>query len=78
MGYTMNYMKYSREPIIGNPEFGVFFFGIFYLAFRGLWGHAFLLLLLVIPTFGLAHIWYVFKTREYLTKKYYLEGYFKE
>lgn len=72
------YLKYSREPIIGNPEFGVFLFGIFYLMYRGLWFHVFMFLLLVIPTFGLIYIWYIFKTRQYLTRKLYIEGYFKE
>lgn len=74
----MNYMKYSRDPIIGNPEWGTFFFGFFYLVYRGLWGHALLMLILAIPTFGLIWVWYIFKTREYLTRKYYLEGWFKD
>lgn len=70
------YMKFTKEPVIGNPEFGVFFFGILYLMYRGLWLHAFMLLILILPTFGLAWIWYIFKTREYITYKYWKEGYF--
>lgn len=68
-------MTHSRDPVIGNPEFGVFLFGAFYLMYRGLWGHALLLILLVLPTFGIAYLWYIFKTREYLTRKYFMEGY---
>lgn len=72
------YLKYRNDPVIGSPEMGVFFFGIFYLMYRGLWGHAFIFLLLILPTLGLAWIWYIFKTRNYLAKKYYLEGYFRD
>ena len=71
------YLKHKNEPIIGNPEFGVFFFGFFYLMYRGLWGHAFILILTALPTLGISWIWYIFKTREYLAKKYWLEGYFQ-
>lgn len=72
----MNYMQYSKEPVIGNPEFGVFFFGLLYLIYRGLWFHALMMIILFVPTLGFVWIWYVFKTRQYLTRKYYLEGYF--
>ena len=72
------FMKYSREPIVGNPELGVFFFSIFYLMYRGLWLHVLIMLLLVMPTFGLIWIWYIFKTRQYITKKLYIEGYFND
>lgn len=70
------FMKFSTEPVIGNPEFGVFFFGLFYLIYRGLWFHAFMMIILAIPTLGLIWVWYIFKTRRYLTKKLFLEGYF--
>lgn len=72
----MKYMVFSRDPIIGNPEFGVFLFGIIYLLYRGLFGHALILLVLFIPTFGLVWLWYIFNTRKYLTRKYFLDGYF--
>lgn len=71
------YRKYAREPVIGNPEFGVFFFGALYLIYRGLWLHAIVLIILALPTFGLAWIWYIFNTRNYLAKKYFIEGYFE-
>lgn len=71
-----NFMKYSREPIVGNPELGVFFFGIFYLIYRGLWFHVFMMGILLIPTLGLIWIWYIFNSRRYLTQKLYLQGYF--
>jgi len=69
-------MRFYQEPEIGNPEFGVFFFGFFYLIYRGLWLHALIMILLALPTFGLIWIWYIFKTRKYLAKKLYLEGEF--
>ena len=72
------FMKYSREPIVGNPELCVFFFSIFYLMYRGLWLHVLIMLLLVMPTCGLIWIWYIFKTRQYITKKLYIEGYFND
>lgn len=76
--FKHRYMEFSRSPIVGNPEFGVFFFGAFYLMYRGLWGHALLFILLVLPTFGLAYVWYIFKAREYITRKYFMEGYWNE
>ena len=68
--------EYRHHWIIGNPEIGVLFFGMFYLAYRGLWGHFFLFLLLAFPTCGFIWIWYIFNTRTYLTRKYFMEGYF--
>lgn len=70
------YKKFCNDPKIGNPEFGVFFFGFFYLIYRGMWFHAFMMIIFALPTFGLVWIWYIFKTREYLAKKMFLEGEF--
>lgn len=72
------FMKYSREPIVGSPEVGVLIFGLFYLMYRGLWLHVFVFALLFFPTFGIVWVWYIFKTRQYLTRKLYIEGYFKD
>lgn len=59
---------------IGNPEFGVFFFGIFYLMYRGLWFHVLMMLLFALPTLGMVWIWYIFHTRKYLKRKFDREG----
>lgn len=72
------YMKNSHKSIIGNPEFGVFLFGAFYLMYRGLWAHAFVMILLTLPTLGLVWFWYIFKARQYITYRYWREGVFSE
>lgn len=72
------FMKYSNDPLVGQPAIGVLLLGCLYLMYRGLWGHAILFILLFIPTFGLIYIWYIFKARQYITKKLYMEGYFDD
>lgn len=74
----MNYERYMNRPEVGSPALGTLFFGCFYLLFRGLWFHAFMLAILALPTAGLAWIWYIFNARKYITKKLYLQGVFDE
>ena len=55
----------------------VFLFGPLYFAFRGIWGHFFLSLLLAIPTFGISWIYYVIAAPG-IVRKHYLERGWKE
>jgi hypothetical protein len=57
---------------VGPAWLWALLFGAFYYAYKGMWRHAALLIVLVIPTLGLAWLWYAVKAPA-LLREHYLE-----
>lgn len=62
------------ERISGEDVLLTFFFGSFYLGFKGAWGQAFLSFFLAVFSCGLSWLIYPFFTKEILRRKYLREG----
>ena len=59
---------------VGPAWLWVLLFGALYFAYRGMWRHAILLFLLVLPTFGIAWVYYILTARRHVERHYLERG----
>lgn len=59
---------------VGPAWLWVLLFGVFYFAFRGMWRHAILLFVLVLPTLGIAWVYYIVTARAQVRADYLRRG----
>ena len=63
---------------IDNQVLWFFLFGPFYLAYKGLWGHAVLSFILAVITVGISQIVYLFLVTGLIRKHYLHKGWKEE
>lgn len=64
-----------RQNVTWLSHLAVFLIGPIYCAVKGMWGHFWLYLVLIIPTVGLVWIWYIFFIGNYVKHHYLKDGY---